>query len=189
MGSNPYIPSRASLDLDADGLQRMGAGVTLWREGKLAVLSREALLPQRCVKCNETAQPPSKSRVVYWHHPALYLLLLLNILVYALVAAIVRKKARVSPGLCTQHKRRRRRIVAAAWGGVILSVVLLWSGFSGSVDLPLVATVSMLLLLVSLIVAITGTRIVYAGRIDDTYVRLKGCGAAFLASLPQFPGS
>jgi hypothetical protein len=187
--SNPYTPSRASLDAGAEGLQQASGGTTLWREGKVAVLLRQASLPQRCVKCNEAAQLPSKSRLVYWHHPALYLLLLLNILVYALVAAIVRKKVRVAPGLCTRHKRRRRRVIAAAWGGVALSIVLVWSGMSGALDHGLAAILGSLVLLVSLIIAIAGSRIVYAGRIDDTYLRLKGCGAAFLASLPQLPGS
>jgi hypothetical protein len=187
--ANPYTPSRASLDAQAEGLQQASGGTALWREGKLAVLLRPASLPQRCVKCNEAAQPPSKPRLVYWHHPALYLLLLLNILVYALVAAIVRRKVHVAPGLCTRHKRRRRRVIAAAWGGVALSILLLWSGVSGALDQGLATILSILLLLVSLIVAIAGSRIVYAGRIDDTYVRLKGCGAAFLASLPQLPGS
>jgi hypothetical protein len=31
------------------------------------------------------------------------------------------------------------------------------------------------------------SRIVYPKRIDKEYVRLKGCGAEFLDSLPHFP--
>ena len=64
-----------------------------------------------------------------------------------------------------------------------MSIVLVWSGMSGALDHGLAAILGSLVLLVSLIIAIAGSRIVYAGRIDDTYLRLKGCGAAFLASL------
>jgi hypothetical protein len=41
-----------------------------------------------------------------------------------------------------------------------------------------------------IIAGIIMSRIVYANRIDDRYVRIKGCGEAFLAELPEFrPGA
>lgn len=43
-------------------------------------------------------------------------------------------------------------------------------------------------LLATLVVAAVYGRIVYATRIDEHYVCLKGCKPAFLDSLPQFPG-
>src|SRR5579872_5285818 len=102
---NPYAPSRASLAGAA--VAATDAGGT-WRDGAVLVLSREASLPPRCVRCNEPADEPTKSRKVYWHSPWLYLLILFNLIIYAIVAAIVRKKAVVAPGLCSAHKKRRR---------------------------------------------------------------------------------
>ena len=42
---------------------------------------------------------PTKMRKVYWHHPGVYALILINLIVYAIVAAIVRKRADTESGL------------------------------------------------------------------------------------------
>ena len=59
---------------------------------------------------------------------------------------------------------------------------------SGSSGGGVEAFVGILAILVSIIVGMIFGRVVYAKKIDKTYVRLKGCGVAFLDSLPQFTG-
>ena len=59
------------------------------------------VFPHRCVKCNEPTEPPNKRRTVYWHHPAVYVLLLVYVIVYIIVAVIVRKTAKIDPGSVT----------------------------------------------------------------------------------------
>src|SRR5436309_2493776 len=76
------------------------ASMMIWRSGPLLVMSQGARLPDRCVKCNAPANGQRLTRKLYWHSPYLYLLILLNLLIYALVAIFVRKKARVEIGLC-----------------------------------------------------------------------------------------
>lgn len=180
---NPYAPSQASL---------AGAAVTpsdnggAWRDGKVLILTPDASLPGRCVRCNEPSEEPTKSRRLYWHSPWLYALIALNILIYAIVAVIVRKKAIVAPGLCSQHKKHRRYSIALAWILLIAGFAVLVMGTSG--EMPLAALGGFLLFLAAIIVSATFTRIVRAKRIDAQYVRLKGCGAAFLDSMPPFPG-
>lgn len=179
---NPYAPSRASLAGAA--VAPLESGGT-WRDGAVLVLSPDASLPSRCVRCNEPSEEPTKSRKLYWHSPWLYLLILANILIYAIVAIIVRKKAVVAPGLCSDHKRRRRNAIITAWTLLIAGFALLSMGIAGK---PLAAAGGLLLILAALIVSASVTRIVRAKRIDAQYVRLKGCGTAFLDSMPPFPG-
>jgi hypothetical protein len=50
------------------------------------------------------------------------------------------------------------------------------------------ALLGVLLILGSVIGGLIFGRIVYAKKIDESYVRLKGCGIAFLDSLPPFSG-
>lgn len=175
---NPYAPSRASL---------AGAAVTpaqaggAWRDGAVLILSREALMPHRCVRCNEPAAEPTKARKIYWHNPWIYVLVLVNLIIYAVVAAIVRKKAIVAPGLCSAHKKRRRIGISVAWAMLLAGFALLFMG-----KLALVG--GLLLILIALLVSVSATRIVRAIRIDAQYIRLKGCGSAFLDSMPPFPG-
>jgi hypothetical protein len=53
---------------------------------------------------------------------------------------------------------------------------------------PVAIPGGLLLILVAVIFSASVTRIVRAKRIDAQYVRLKGCGTAFLDSMPPFPG-
>jgi hypothetical protein len=180
---NPYAPSRASLAGAA--VAPLESGGT-WRDGAVLVLSPDAPLPGRCVRCNEPSEGPTKSRRLYWHSPWLYLLILANILIYAIVAVIVRKKAVVAPGLCSAHKRRRRNGIIIAWTLLIAGFALLFMGIGGTK--PVAIPGGLLLILVAVIFSASVTRIVRAKRIDAQYVRLKGCGTAFLDSMPPFPG-
>ena len=94
-GHNPYAPTQASLK-SADTPAGTGG---LWREGNCLVVARGAAFPRRCVKCNEPSEEPHKLRKVYWHHPAVYLLLLGYAILYIIVALIVRRTMEVNPGL------------------------------------------------------------------------------------------
>src|SRR5262245_18463351 len=108
--SNPYAPSKASLQQSTTPNPTVG-NITAWRDNRLMVMVPDAPIPHRCVKCNDPVEEPTKTRKVYWHSPWLYLLLLFNVLIFAIVAAVVRKKATVAAGLCTLHKKRRRAVL------------------------------------------------------------------------------
>jgi hypothetical protein len=81
---NPFAPSAATL---AGGPAPGGTG-HVGREGRHLVLVPGTPLPPRCVKCNAPAALPSRLRTVYWHHWGYYFIILLNILVYAVVALV-----------------------------------------------------------------------------------------------------
>jgi len=186
---NPYAPSRASIAARPSQSEHdRSGGVTAWRNQKTLVMIPDSALPPRCVKCNEPAHEPTRLRKVYWHSPAVYLLLLINVLIYAIVATIVRKRARVGAGLCAAHKKRRRQAILICWGGVIAGIGLLTWGFRDSTSNGgAFIIVGVLMLLGSIIVGIIMARVVYAQKIDESYVWLKGCGAQFLDSLPPLP--
>jgi hypothetical protein len=69
-----------------------GAGV--WREGSTLVMSKDALLPDRCVKCNAFTTGRLK-RKLSWHPPAYYLLLIVAWLVYLIVSMIIASERRL----------------------------------------------------------------------------------------------
>ena len=184
---NPYAPSQASLS-PSSGAPQPDSNVAVWRDGDQLVTLPGAALPGRCVKCNEAAAEPTKDRKVYWHHPALYLLILLNMLIYIVVALAVRKKAIVAPGLCSEHKKRRQTALILVWTGFLAGLALVLVMMSGSGDAGTLMLIAMLLWIATAIGGVIFARIVYPKRIDKSHVRLKGCGAAFLDSLPQFPG-
>ena len=179
MSVNPYGAPAAKLEFAGlDAMSSKGC----WRIGKdVLFVSRGADLPDRCVKCNDPARRPTKERKFYWHSSWLYLLIIISIVVYAIAAAIVRKKVILSPALCAQHARKRRNLLLGAWGafgaGMLTSFVAIGDGSIG------IAVTCFLVGMVGAIVCIMLARIVFPVDIDDRGARFKGCGPAFLDSL------
>lgn len=177
---NPYRPPEApivdhSTVEDADG-------AVVWRDGNAVVAVRDRAFPLRCVKCNAPVQKQAMhERMFYWHTPWLYLLILLNILIYAIVAVVVRKKTRHDVALCRPHLRRRRIFIAIGWSGLVAPFI----GAALSPDIGVM--VGLLLAFVLILSGIFGSRVITAGKIDGRHVRFTGCGKAFVDSLPSLP--
>lgn len=180
MQHNPYAPPQARVAARPTALDE---GTQVWREGELVVLTPSGELPPRCVKCNADAEHPIKERTVYWHSPWLYVLILVSVLIYLIVALIARKSARVSPGLCGEHRKQRNNVITGSLLAAALGIGLIVVGISnsnGSVGL-----LGGFVLLGAIIFGMAKGRLVYATRIDANRISLKGCGEAFLVSLPR----
>jgi len=165
-------------------------GVGVWSEGRVIVASDNATFPARCVKCNAPADGPPYQRKLFWHHPAIYLVLLFNIIIYAIVALCVRKKGIVYPSMCKRHKRRRMAFIIGGWLSIPASVVcFVLAGESNNSDISACMIIlGIVVLLGGLITGVIGSRIVVPSRIDGGYLWLKGAGREFLASLPDVHG-
>jgi|694.fasta_scaffold34003_2 hypothetical protein len=184
---NPYAAPGSSGSLSA-GVPA-AAGGPLWRDGRLLVMHTTGTLPDVCVVCNAPAHGATLRRKLYWHSPWWYLMLLVNVLLYIVVALIVRRQADVHVGLCAAHGRRRRRWIAAAWslfaGAVALPGLLL----AFAEDYTLVGVAIMVpMLLIAAIVGIVGGRVVTARRIQQPFVWIAGVTPKLLAPLPAWPG-
>ena len=158
----------------------------VWRDLSVLVASKGAPLPQWCIKCNEPTHGLVLKRKLRWHHPAIYLLVLINLLVYFIVALIIGKTATVEVGLCERHMAQRRRNI---W----ITLVLFFLGVAGLV-LAAIANdgtyllVAGILLIAAIIYAIIVARVVIPSKIDDKFVWLKGINKDYLNQLPQWPG-
>ena len=183
--ANPYAPPVAEL--------RIETGDHCWREGKVVVLRAGHDFPARCICCNSPATPGRRARTLSWHSPWLFLLILLNILVYLVVALLARRRVKLHPALCAAHAAARRRGLWTGVGILLLGLLVLFSsaakeaaGISGLREGLLLA--GTLLLLAALWVASRVPASLSAARIDDQAVRIRGAGEPFLASLPPFGG-
>ena len=182
-GHNPYAPTQASLK-SAENVPAAGG---LWRDDNRLIVAHGATFPDRCVKCNEPSEPPNKVHKVYWHHPAIYILVFGYVILYIIVALIARRSAEINPGLCEEHQERRRLWIAIGWfgsiGGAIAVLVL---GHLLNFDGWLRAVLAIIVCFTFAILGIVKSRVLYPRRIDDRYARLMGADERFLASLPQF---
>ena len=58
----------------------------LYCKGRVLVMHKRAVLPDRCVKSNQPAEGRRLRRNLYWHHPAIYLTILISLLIYIICA-------------------------------------------------------------------------------------------------------
>ena len=118
---NPYAAPQYANEMLLPPQQQPDGG--LWRFGKLLVMHKAAPLPDRCVKSNE----PATRRLVRklsWHHPAVYFALLLNLIVYVIIAMVLSKKATIHIAMSDRWFAKRRRAMFIGWGLVLASIAL-----------------------------------------------------------------
>jgi F0F1-type ATP synthase assembly protein I len=189
---NPYAPPQHDVVLEAM-LAEPGGGV--WREGKLLVMHKGAVLPDRCVKCNQPAGGGRLKRSLSWHHPALYFLILASIWIYIIVALIVRHTAKIQIGICERHRRKRRNAIATSWLLVVGGLTgIILGGFLSDRAGPTPWFVPTLLIggvfafIGGLIYAVVVVPPVAPHKIDKEYVWLKKVDPSYLAELPPITG-
>ncbi len=164
----------------------------VWRSGKTLIMGKNVLLPRRCIKCNAPVDELTLRRKLSWHHPLVYLLLLLccyrgvGIFLYFLVAYLVSKKVVIFVGLCPQHRARRRLWLVVFGVLFVASALLLYSAIAVEHPGPAFAAG---LLLVGCIVMAFVVQSVTTKRIDDRFIWLRGVHPDFLAELPELPDS
>ena len=169
-----------------EGVQT-GSLTTFWRSGKRLVMPVDASLPHRCVKCNEPTDDGQMKRKLYWHHPAVYLALIVNVLVYAIIAVCCRKRSCTSVSMCSKHRAARRKIMIVSWlcvlGGIaaFITGVIMGSGWGMILGVGVFVG--------AIIYGIARGRLVYATKINKEHVWLGGCKPAFLAEFPEWTGS
>jgi len=160
-----------------------GQGGGVWRDGDTLVMQKTARLPDRCIKCGLPANGSQLRKKLTWHHPALVLLVLAGVLIYLIVALIVRKTAIVEISLCEDHIRKHRIAVIGSWMIFLLGIVFMVLAISG--ESLGTALFGMLLLFASAVCAATWAKVVQVKKIDDFYIWLRGLDESFLALLPS----
>lgn len=158
---------------------------SVWRDKSKLVMTRDAVLPMRCVKCNAPT-PGRLKRKMSWHHPALFILLLVAWLIYLIVAMIVRKSATVEVGICDEHRALRKTFIWITWIVVVLGIAGIFLGLMANEGSP--ALFGVLLLVVGIIFGLIAVRVTAPARIDDQFVWLTGVNKDYLNQLPQWPG-
>lgn len=190
---NPYAAPAADLAPAATG-EVHGAG----RAGNDLILTRtDSELPDRCMKCNAPAGGYRLKKKLSWHPSGYYILLVFNVLIYLVVALIVRKTAKVRFPLCPKHRSRRRWAIALGWllglGSfpVMIGLAVASSNAKGqgSDTLAVVSIITGIGMIVAgLVIGFQGAKVATTSKIDKQYVYLTNVGREFVASLPPFSG-
>jgi hypothetical protein len=156
---------------------------SVWRKNSVLIMTRHALLSDRCMKCNDPAKRKLK-RNLSWHHPALYLVIFGGVLFYVVLALVFRKSATVEVGLCENHSALRTRDIMITWAIALLSI----GSFILAAQLENLtfAEIGGLLVLSAAVYGIVKVRVVAPTKIDDNLIWLKGFGRDYLNDLPEW---
>lgn len=170
---NPYQPPTTdTIKINPNG--------EYWVEGKFLVmpLTKEPqVLPHRCVYCNKPIENLTKKKI-YWHNPLLILLIFLNLLIYLVVALIVRKKVTLYLGICKEHKQKRLIKIVIACTIVFLSIFL---AFNSIIEIR----ITFLITLIGIIYLTVVSNLLSIRKIKNDLVYFSRCGKPFLDSLPK----
>lgn len=170
------------------------AGPWVFRKGNQLVMHKGADLPDRCVKSNQPANGLRLRRNLSWHHPLIFLTLFIGILIYVILAIVLRKQATIYVGLSKPWFRKRRRAILIGWGLALLGIAIMVGSFVMITDpnghpswIGWGLLIGLFVLLGGIINGIIGSQIVRPARITDDYVWLKGVHPDYLADLPVWP--
>jgi len=190
---NPYAAPQHDVVVHPPAVDP-GGGV--WRDGKLLVMHKQAVLPDRCVKCNQPAGGRRLKRSLSWHHPGYFLAVLAGVWVYIIVALVVRHTAKIEIGMCEVHRRKRWQAIATSWLLVLVGILAIFGGGS-LIDSPANVLAwlgpwflfgGIALFVAGLIYAVTVVPPVAPQKIDKEYVWLKKVDPAYVAEFPPIAG-
>jgi hypothetical protein len=158
----------------------------VWCDKSTLVMTKEASLPDRCVKCNAPANGLRLKRRLSWHHPVLYLIIFFALLIYIILAAVLSKRATVYLGLCAEHFQRRRKQIAVGWLLLVTGIIGIIAAFG--YDYPKFALLGFAVFLFAVVWLIVAARVITVKRIDDRLVWLRGVNSNYLSLLPPWQG-
>lgn len=185
---------------ETSGIYRQGRKLFLPREdwallptGRRIEPAVYRALPDRCVCCAAPVDEGDRGvggrrikRRMSWHHPALFLTVLIGLLPYAIIALCCRQTAIVYLPLCRRHLRRRR--IALAITCTLLAAAFLFLVVGAALESePLLAAMG-LTFLITILWAIPASRIaaiLMPYRIDFRGVVLSGASRKYLDTLPE----
>ena len=166
-------------------MQSPWSGAGVWRQKGMLVMHKQATLPDRCIKCNRPANGQAITKRFNWHHPAWYLFIFVGLLIYVVVALVVRKRVVLSLPLCDEHLSKRRTAIWASWGILALSVAMIIFGASN--NLPAIFLPGFLLIFVAAVYGSLSASVIAIQKMDDQYVWLKRINKDYLMTLPELP--
>ena len=144
-------------------------------------------MPDRCVKCNGPANGYRLRKRLSWHEPIVYAVIVIQVLLYLILALALSKRATVEFGLCQDHVRRRRNFLLIGWVLCFLGLIIPVVAFT--YEYAVIGLLGILLFLAAIIWLAIAYKIVNVKRIDDRYVWLTGINEQFLLQFPPVPAT
>jgi hypothetical protein len=161
---------------------------------RLSVQEADGYLPAVCMRCGKAATA-TVTKKMQWHPSWVYLLILLHVLIYIIVAMIVTRRAVVQVPFCDEHKGHWFKRNMWMWGTFFLfgiagvSTLILVGNLDDRAQndyMPFACIVSVVLLVGwFVIVIVCQNTAIRAKEITDTEILLTGVSEEFVEAVAE----
>jgi hypothetical protein len=145
-----------------------------------------AILPPPCIRCGAPADGKPVEKTFYWHHPAVYLAILAGLLIYVILALVLRKGIRVRVPLCADHAKRRSIAITLAWVLPLVGIADVAILPQFNVDGGVVALIAVVLILTGLVIWAVVANPIRPSRIDQFQGEFSGFCPVYLQQFPEW---
>ena len=187
--TNPYAAPMAETTLAASESWQ-----GLWRDKRDLVMHKDAKLPNVCVKTGVQTTHAGVVRKLSWHSPWLALAILINLIVFVILALVLSKRATIEIPLSDEARARRKSNLMFCWLAGLASLAAMFGCIFllvNSQDVHPVFVGGIFVGLISMIVAVMigqgVSRILRPTRITKTHIWLRGVHSNILDDLPPVP--
>ena len=158
-----------------------------WQRRGTVVAARGVPFPERCVKCNQPTGGRTLRRTLAWHPGWVFVLILAGLLVYVIVALILRKSMTVRVGICPAHLKRHRILLGGGLLSIALSITVpIVLGNFTRIEPGLLVMLGIMATILTSIFTLLAVRFVSPSMIDDRFAWIKNTGREFRHSLPEW---
>ena len=185
---NPYVTPES--DVQHNYSETEG----FWRRKKLLIMDRDSTLPDRCVKCNAPADGFQVKKDLYYYSTTLTVVSLVLFFIIGILIIIplliFRKHVKIKVGLCERHRKRRRNLLWMSGGFLVLTVAaFLVSSLvdNAIIDFAIPFAIGGFSFLLCLFFLAAANISLFAKKIDDQHLWIKGINADFLQKFPELP--
>lgn len=168
----------ASYAFDPSALRACCDGV------KLVVPQGAALPTNLCIRCGAPANGKPLKKTFYWHSPYVYFAILCGLMIYVILALVLRKQITLYLPLCDEHSARRIRMILLGWALVIAGIATIFLCAWADFDVWLSFFIVLGLIMIGAVVGAAGAKVISAKYIDARYASFTGPCRAFLDQLP-----
>ncbi len=151
---------------------------------KLIVPQGAALPTNLCIRCGAPANGKPLKKTFYWHTPWLFLLVFCGLLIYAILALVIRKQITLYLPLCDEHSRRRKRMILIGWALALAGIASIYLAVEADFNVWLTMATVLALIVIGGIVGANGASVINTKYIDARYASFTGPCRAFLDQLP-----
>jgi hypothetical protein len=149
--------------------------------GKTLIVPKNYAFPPVCLVTGRTDDLVEVRRKLSWHASGVYLLILINLLIYIIVAMVVRKTSEHTFYLSRQERDSRRKWTVVGWITVLAGIGSLVVG--AAMETPAMIIACPILLIAGIVVFYTKVQLLRAERISETSASIRGIAPAVMNQL------